>query len=376
LKKTFLPGDTPTWPTEKLSDYFKMKREEVEDHLISPGVARTLPKGGLSMNRKLLRVVVRAGIGLSVLGFLLSSVSPGWAKYPTKPIEMVVAYSAGSVTDIVARALAASARKVIEQPVVVINKAGGGGQVGNEYVITSKPDGYTIIFGYGSGETIIGPHMFKLTHNPVEEMRPVIEVTETPICLAVKGDSPFKTVKDVVEYAKQNPGKVSFGASTGGFTQTTPELLAMKAGVKFNFIPTTGTGATLTNVMGGHVTMGSLTPAVASGPLKSGKIRVLAIASETRNKLLPDVPTFREEGYDILMAAIKGIAVPKKTPEEVVRYLHDSFKKIIEDPEFIGVMEKLGEPITYKNTKDFTEYIRNMYKVCGEIIEALGMKAK
>lgn len=321
---------------------------------------------------------MRLGIGVAVLGagFLLASGSPGWAKYPTKPIEMVVAYSAGSVTDIVARALAASARKVIEQPIVVINKAGGGGQVGNEYVITSKPDGYTTIFGYGSGETIIGPHMFKLNHNPVEEMRPVILVTETPICLAVKADSPFKRVKDVVEYAKQNPGKVSFGASTGGFTQTTPELLAMKGGVKFNFIPTTGTGATLTNVMGGHVTMGSLTPAVAAGPLKSGKIRVLAIASEARNKLLPDVPTFREEGYDILMAAIKGIAVPKKTPEAVIVYLHDSFKKVMDDPEFIGIMEKLGEPITYKNSKDFTEYIQKMYKVCGEIIEALGMKAK
>ncbi len=311
------------------------------------------------------------------LGTLMLSGSASWAAgYPTKPIEMIVAYSAGSATDIIARALAASARKVIDQPVVVINKAGGGGQVGNEYVINAKPDGYTIIFGYGSGETIIAPHMLKLPHNPIEAMRPVILITETPICLAVKGDSPFKKVKDLVEYAKANPGKASFGASPGGFTQITPELLAMKSGVQFNFIPTTGTGATLTNVMGGHVTMGSLTPSVAAGPMRSGKVRVLAVASETRNKMLPDVPTFREEGYDILMAAIKGIAVPKQTPEEAVRYIHDQFKKIIQDPEFVAVMDKLGEPITYKDTKDFPEYIQKMYKVCGEIIDALGMKAK
>jgi tripartite-type tricarboxylate transporter receptor subunit TctC len=315
--------------------------------------------------------------GAFALGTLLTSSPHAWAaSYPIKPIEMVVGYSAGSATDIVARALAASARKFIDQPIVVMNKAGGGGQVGNEYVINAKPDGYTVIFGYGSGETIIAPHMLKLPHNPVAAMRPVILVTETAICLAVKGDSPFKTIKDLVEYAKANPGKASFGASPGGFTQITPELLAMKAGVKFNFIPTTGTGATLTNVMGGHVTMGSLTPSVAAGPMKSGKIRVLAVASENRNNMLPDVPTFREEGYDILMAAIKGIAVPKQTPEEAVRFIHDRFKKVIQDPEFVAVMDKLGEPVTYKDTKDFTEYIQKMFKVCGETIEALGMKAK
>ncbi|MCX5907492.1 MAG: tripartite tricarboxylate transporter substrate binding protein [Deltaproteobacteria bacterium] len=320
-------------------------------------------------------------LALGVLtGFLTLGLSfhpaLGAAKYPSKPIEMVVGYGAGSVTDIVARALANSARKYIDQPVVVMNKAGGGGQVGNEYVINAKPDGYTVIFGYGSGETIIAPHMLKLAHNPVEAMKTVILVTESPMVIAVKGDSPFKKVKDVIEYAKQNPGKVSFGASPGGITYTTPELLAMKGGVKFTFVPTTGTGATLTNVMGGHVSMGSLTPSVAAGPMKSGKIRVLAIASETRNKVLPDVPTFREEGYDIVMAAIKGIAVPKETPEEVIRYLHDAFKKVIEDPEFVGLMDKLGEPITYKDSKDFEIYIQKMYKVCGEIIEALGQKAK
>jgi tripartite-type tricarboxylate transporter receptor subunit TctC len=315
--------------------------------------------------------------GTMLLLGLLSGSYPAWAaSYPTKPLEMIVAYTPGSATDVIARALANTARKYIDQPIVVINKSGGGGVVGNEYVINAKPDGYTLLFGFGSGETLLAPHMQKLPHNPVVSIKSVILVTETPIVQAVKGDSPFKKPKDVVEYAKQNPGKVSFGASAAGFTQITPEVFAMKGGVKFIFIPTSGTGATLTNIMGGHVTMGSLTPSVAVGPYKAGKIRPLAVSSEKRNKVLPDIPTFREEGYDIVMAAIKGIGVPQGTSDEIGRYLHDAFKKTIEDPEFQEFMDKMGEPITYRDSQDFTNYLQGMYKVCGTIIDSLGMKAK
>ena len=323
------------------------------------------------------------GSGVLSLGFvfaflfLLSTALPsGAAPYPAKPIEMIVQYSPGSGTDVVARALAHTARKYISQPVVVINKAGGGGVSGNEYVISAKPDGYTILFGLGSGETLLAPHMQKLAHDPITSIKTVMLVTEAPVALSVKGDSPFKRVKDIVEYAKKNPGKVSFAASTGGFTQIVPEVLAMKAGAKFIFMPTTGTGVTLTNVMGGHVTFGSLHPSVAIGPARSGKIRVIAISAEKRNSDLPNVPTLREEGYDIVMAAIKGIGVPKETPDDIVRYLHDAFKKAIADPEFVSVMDKLGEQITYKNSKDFGNYLQSMSRKCGEIIKSLGMSAK
>jgi len=313
---------------------------------------------------------------LAVLFFLSTALPLCAAQYPTKPIEMIVQYSPGSGTDVVARALAHVARKYITQPVVVINKAGGGGVIGNEYVITAKPDGYTILFGLGSGETLLAPHMQKLPHNPVASIKTVMLVTEAPVALSVKGDSPFKRIKDIIDFAKKNPGKVSFAASTAGFTQIVPEVLAMKAGTKFIFMPTTGTGVTLTNVMGGHVTFGSLHPSVAIGPAKSGKIKVLAISAEKRNPDMPNVPTLREEGYDIVMAAIKGIGVPPGTPDEIVRYLHDGFKKAIADPEFVSVMDKLGEQITYKNSKDFGDYLQLMYKKCGEIIKSLGMSAK
>ncbi len=313
-------------------------------------------------------------LAIAVLISLLTA--PSWAAYPTKPIELIVAYSPGSATDVIARALANTARKYIEQPVVVINKAGGGGVVGNEYVITAKPDGYTVLFGLGSGETLLAPHIQKLPHNPVASIKTVMLVTEASIALSVKGDSPYKKLKDVVDFGKQNPGKVSFGASTGGFTQIVPEVFGMKAGMKMVFMPTTGTGATLTSLMGGHVTLGSLHPSVAGGPAKSGKIRVLAVSSEKRSPIMPNVPTFREEGYDIVMAAIKGIGVPQGTPEEAVKYLHDGFKKTIADPEFIAMMDKLGEPIIYKNPKEFSAYLQSMYKVCGEVIASLGMKAK
>ena len=320
--------------------------------------------------------VLSLGFVFALLFSLSAALPSGAAQYPVKPIEMIVQYSPGSGTDVVARALAHTARKYITQPVVVINKAGGGGVIGNEYVITSKPDGYTILFGLGSGETLFAPHMQKLAHNPVASIKTVMLVTEAPVVLSAKGDSPYKRIKDVVDYAKKNPGKVSFAGSTGGVTQIVPELLAMQAGVKFIFMPTTGTGVTLTNIMGGHVTFGSLHPSVAVGPAKSGKIKVLAVSSEKRNSDMPDVPTLKEEGYDIVMAAIKGIGVPKETPDEIVSYLHDAFKKAIADPEFVKVMDDLGEQITYKNSKDFGDYLQVMYKKCGETIKSLGLSAK
>lgn len=329
------------------------------------------------MNKKCKAVrVFSLGFVLGIL-LLFSMVLPSQADpYPNRPIEMVVQYSPGSGTDVIARVLAHAARKYISQPIVVINKAGGGGVVGNEYVITAKPDGYSILFGLGSGETLLAPHMQKLPHDPITSIKTVMLVTEAPIVFSVKGDSPFKGIKDVVDFAKKNPGKVSFAASTGGFTQIVPEVLAYKAGTKFIFMPTTGTGVTLTNVMGGHVTFGSLHPSVAIGPAKSGKIRLLAISSEKRNDDMPNVPTMKEEGYDIVMTAIKGIGVPKDTPDEIVRYLHDGFKKAIADPEFVGAMDKLGEQITYKNSKDFGNYLKLMDKKCDELIKAIGLAAK
>jgi tripartite-type tricarboxylate transporter receptor subunit TctC len=124
---------------------------------------------------------------------LLSATASSWAaNYPARPIELIVAYSPGSGTDVIARALANTARKYIEQPVVVINKAGGGGVVGNEYVINAKPDGYSVLFGLGSGETLLAPHMQKLPHNPVASIKTVLLVTEASIALSVNGDSPYR----------------------------------------------------------------------------------------------------------------------------------------------------------------------------------------
>ncbi len=295
--------------------------------------------------------------------------------YPTKQIEMVVGFNPGSATDIVARAFANVARKYIPQPIIVVNKSAGSGAVANEYVINAKPDGYTILCGMG-GDATITPHMQDLPHNPVFSLKPVIHVTETPIVLATKGDSPFNKPRDIIEYAKANPGKVSYAATAGGFTQIVPELFAMKGGVKFVFVPSTGSGASLTSAMGGHTTLGSITPSVAAGPYKAGKIKIIGISSEERNKALPGAPTFKEEGFDIVMGSCKGITVPKETPDHIVNYLHAAFKKCIQDPEFVDFMDKAGEPITYKDPKDFKRYLETTHKIAGQIVESLGMGKK
>ena len=296
----------------------------------------------------------------------------GAPKYPSKPIEMVVGYGAGSATDIVARALATSARKYIDQPVVVMNKAGGGGQVGNEYVITARPDGYTIIFGYGSGETIIAPHMLKLSHNPVEAMRTVILVTETPMVIAVKGDSPFKKIKDVIEYAKQNPGKSLLRGQPGGHYPDHAGAFGHESRGEIQFHSDNGNGSYPDECHGRPCQHGFPHPVGGGGTGEVGEDPGLAVASETRNKMLPDVPTFREDGYDIVMAAIKGVAVPKQTPDEVIRFLHDAFKKAIEDPEFVAVMDKIGEPITYKDSKEFEDIFKRCIRSAGKSSRSWG----
>lgn len=293
------------------------------------------------------------------------------AQFPTKPIEIIVPYAAGGGTDNVARALAQAAEDHLGQPVVVVNKPGGGGAVGMGEGARAKADGYTVTMI--TVELVTLPHLglAPISH---EMFEPVIRVNLDPAAVTVRADAPWNTLEEFLDYARQNPGKVKVGNSgTGAIWHLAAASLEKKAGVQFNHIPFNGAAPAVTALMGGNVDAVTVSPGEVLSYVTAGKLKVLGVMADERVKQLPDVPTLKEQGIDLSIGTWRGLAVPKGTPEEVIAVLHDAFKKAMEDQSFIDFMDKSGLGIGYLNGKQFAELIRTENDNFKELISSLGI---
>jgi tripartite-type tricarboxylate transporter receptor subunit TctC len=316
-----------------------------------------------------MKTVVLIIITTVIMAFGLPALA---AEFPTKSITLVIPYPAGGSTDLTGRALANAAKKYLGQPIIVENKSGGGGTVGPSLVVPKPPDGYTI--GIITSSPTIAYHMGKLNFNPVGDLTHILRWAGYLFGLVVQTDSQWKTIQEFIQYAKQNPQKVSYGSPGVG---TPPhlameELAALAGGIQFVHIPYKGGAESNTGLLGGHVD--SVSDSSGWGPLvDAGKFRLLVTYGYQRSTRYPQVPTLKEVGYNMVSPGPIGLIGPKDMPKPIVAKLHDAFKKAMDDADFQAVMKKLDMIPLYLNSEDYEKFVRQDSERIGKLVQKLGL---
>jgi tripartite-type tricarboxylate transporter receptor subunit TctC len=295
--------------------------------------------------------------------------------YPSKPITMIVPFPPGGVADITARPVAQAMGTYLKQPVVVENKAGAGGGVGMQHVARARPDGYTVLLALSSVSII--PEADKvLGRDPMYQLNqlvPIARFTADPTVLAVRAEGPYRSVKDLVEAARKDPGSIPYGSSGNYGTMHVPmEMLASAAGAKMLHVPFTGAGPAVVALLGGQVQALSTGPSTILGHLKGGKVRVLASWGDSRHPALPDVPTLKELGYDVQFSQWTGLFVPAGTPEAAIAKLRDAARAAIEDPTFRTALAKVETPVQYLDQPQFRAFWDNDAAKLAEAVKKIG----
>jgi tripartite-type tricarboxylate transporter receptor subunit TctC len=302
---------------------------------------------------------------------ILAITSLAFAAYPEKPITCIVNQPAGGTTDIAARAMADLASKILGQPMVVINKEGGTGSVGLASLKKEKPDGYTICTV--GGGTFISQHQRQLPFDLQKDFTPIMQFAEFPTPVLVGGDAPWKTFKELVEYAKKNPGKIRYGTSgSGSIFHLAMVGFAQKEGIEWTHVPFKGGHNAVLALLGGHIEV-AVTPTNFNAFVTTGKLRYLSSFGQSRLPSFPEIPTWKDLGYNIEMIHPGFWVAPKGTPKEAVDKLHAAFKQAIESPEFKKVMKDLEFPIVYRNPEELSSLIKELAEYYGKLVKETGL---
>jgi tripartite-type tricarboxylate transporter receptor subunit TctC len=295
-------------------------------------------------------------------------------KFPSRPITLIAPWPAGGSSDAVMRAFAESASRTLGVSVIIENKPGAGGTLGAAAMVNGKGDGYLLT------QLPLGiyrlPHMQQMSFDPVKDITHIACLTGYTFGIACTADAPFKTLKEMVAYAKANPGKLEYG-HTG--TGTTPHLaieeFSEKAGIQLNPIAYKGSAEIMQAILGGHIRVMSGTTEFAPH-VQSGKLRLLATLGSNRNKAFPDVPTVKESGWDTITESPFGIGGPKNMDPAVVKVLHDAFKATLDDPKVQATLDRFFMPTVYMSTAEYTAYAARTFSVEKVTIERLGLAKK
>ena len=294
--------------------------------------------------------------------------------FPARPIRYICPWPAGGSTDAVIRALAESATKTLGQTMIVDNKPGAGGMLGANELVNAKPDGYTLSqLPHGVFRI---PHMQKVQFDTLKDFTWIACLTGYTFGLVVRADSPIKSIKELVDFAKANPEKLTYGSTGIG---TSPHLaveeFAQRAGIKLTHIPFKGNADNMQAILGGHVMAAS--DATGWGPhVEAGKLRLLATYGSKRTKRWPQVPTLDELGYQTLSDSPFGVCGPKGMDPAVTRTLHDAFKKTLDDPAVLATFDKYDQSVIYMNTEAYTQFARDAFVAEKATIERLGLAGK
>lgn len=287
-----------------------------------------------------------------ILGFI-----PGQslAEYPSKPVNFLIPFGVGGSADLMGRALANGTKGYLGQPIVPINRPGAGGGIMYTALKSAKPNGYTV--GWNSTSiltsTNIGNVPFKY-----DAFEAVCRIGFTAMPIAVRADSPWKTFKEFVSYAKKNPGKIKIGnAGTGSATHLTAVLVEKETGTKVIHVPL-GAKRRIPSLLGGEVEAICVPLPEAAPQVLAGQIRLLAVSTAKRDAKFPDVPSLTEEGYPVVMELFRGISLPKGTPQDIVRKLENAFKQGSQDKDFTNIANKKGFNISFLGSVDFAEYLQ------------------
>jgi tripartite-type tricarboxylate transporter receptor subunit TctC len=312
---------------------------------------------------------------LVILFFALFTSAVAQEKYPDRPITIVAPFPPGGVADLTARPVAAALEKVLKNPVVVVNKTGAAGAVGMAFVANSKPDGYNLLMALSSISII--PEADKLFDRQpaytMDQLNPIALISADPTIFVVSADRPWKSVKEFVEDAKKRPGQISYSSSgVYGTLHMATEMLSHAAAISLKHVPYSGAGPALTAILGGHVDTLASGPAVVIPHIKAGKLRPLAGWGAKRVASLPDVPTFKEVGYDIEFYIWAGLFAPRGMPAPVMKTIRAAVKQAVDTPEFKSAMEKIQTPIAYLDAPEFQKFWDKDAKMLADAIKRVG----
>jgi len=316
------------------------------------------------------------GWGIILAAALLVPAVPAHATFPERDISLIVPWAAGGGTDTLARTLAKNGKKYFGVNINVVNRVGGTGAVGMNAVAKSKPDGYTVGVITFNLSTY---RMIGLAELSYKDFDLIALLNRSPAGFSVRTDSPFTTLKDLVEYTKANPGALTVGhAGPGQPWHLSAALLATTFNLKFTFVPFDGAAPMRTALVGGHIAMASSGMDEMLQFYKTKQVRFLAAVTPTRNAFYPEVPTVGEAGYPIANPIFdwRGLGVAKGTPPEVLKTLREGFRKAAEDPEYIKLMDELTLPRTYLEYDKFAEFLAGLEKSLEPVLDTVGLLKK
>ena len=326
----------------------------------------------MTLRRKLISLAAVAALGLA-----LPLVALAQADYPSKPVKIIVPFPAGGTSDVMGRMLAEELTKNLKQPFIVENIGGAGGVIGTERGVKAAPDGYTLV-QTGVGQNAVAHGLDpNLKYNSDTDFIPLSQVPSGPNILVVHPSTPFKTLKELVDFAKANPGKLDYGYTPAASGHMAMEQFKQTAGIFMLGIPYRGGGPMMTDILGGTIKLMFINQDVALQHIKAGKLRPLAVTSAQRNSLYPDVPTVAESGYKGFEAlSWSGMSVPKGTPQPIVDKLEAALAQAMQSPAIKQRMESQGFVVPTQGSKPYTAFIKSEKERWTKVIKTAGIKVE
>jgi tripartite-type tricarboxylate transporter receptor subunit TctC len=302
--------------------------------------------------------------------------STAFAQYPTKPVKLIVPFPAGGTTDILARAVGAELQKTLGQPFVIENRAGAGGNIGSDAVAKSPADGYTLLMGTVGTHAINVTLYPKMPYDAAKDFTPVSLVAGVPNVLIAAPSFPANSVKDVIDAAKKEPGKLTFASSGNGTSiHLSGELFKMMSGTQMTHVPYKGSSAALPDVMSGQVNIMFDNAPSAMPHIKGGKLKAIAVTSSTRSPALPNVPTIAEAGLPGFEASSWfGVLAPAGTPKDIVDRLSREIAKALATPEMRERLSAQGADSVGSTPEKFAEHIKSEIDKWAKVVKASGAK--
>lgn len=299
---------------------------------------------------------------------------PALAAFPERPVTVICPWSAGGGTDTLLRALSKEAEKHLGQTINVVNQTGGGGAIGHNAIRAARPDGYTV-----------GMITFELNSLPPQglvpftwkDFDPLMRINSDPAALSVRADAPYSTVRGFMDYAKAHPGEVTIGNSgPGSVWHIAAGLASDKTGVKVKHVPFDGAQPAVTALVGGHIKAVAVSVAEVRGQVQANNLKILGVMSSERDKLFPDVPTFKEQGVDVQFYTWRGLGLPKGVPAEAKAKIADAYKKAFDSKEFKEFAAKASLNLSFQDSVEFTKFLQQNYSDVEAVMKNLGLAKK
>ncbi|MGH9805833.1 MAG: tripartite tricarboxylate transporter substrate binding protein [Terriglobia bacterium] len=294
----------------------------------------------------------------------------GAETYPTKPVTFVVPFPAGGRTDLAARLITQILERHLGAPTVVVNKAGAGGVLGAKEVSRARADGYTLGF-FSTG--VLTAQYTVPTPTDLKDYDLVAIVNVDPAAIAVSEQAPWKTIRELVDYARANPGKLRIGAQLGASAQVFAAAFVHAAGIKVTYVPFKGDADAAIAVAGGHIDMHVGVPVAYKSLVEAGKLRILGVAADRRSPLYKNIPTWKEQGIDVVITSFHGVFAPHGTPSDVLKTLETAIQKTMAERDLQDKMEAAGLGVVYLGGKDAAAYVAQQDVTYRTLIRELGM---